>query len=120
MTAPAIGRISDRRTFRDLSRPAGRAASGAVGVRYVPAQPDARPPLARVGYAVNRRCGNAVARNLLRRRLRAAVAQGPHGLEPGAYLVTPRPEATQLTYSDLVAAVTTAMRVAARRAKEAV
>ncbi len=118
MTAPAIGRISDRRTFRELARPAGRAGSSALGVRYIPVRPDDPRRLARVGYAVNRRCGNAVTRNLLRRRLRAAVAEGRHDLAPGAYLVTPRPGAVGLGYAELARAVTTTMRAAARGAKE--
>jgi ribonuclease P protein component len=118
MTAPAIGRISDRKTFRQLARPAGRANSNALGVRFVPARPGDPHHLARVGYAVNRRCGNAVTRNLLRRRLRAAVAEGRHDLVPGAYLVTPRPGAVGLGYAELTRAVTMAMRAAARRAEE--
>ena len=44
------------------------------------------PP--RVAYAVGRRAGGAVARNLVRRRLRAATRAHASELEPGrAYLV---------------------------------
>jgi len=47
---------------------------------------DGSPPPAgpRVAYAVTRSVGNAVQRNRVRRRLRAAVAQHEPALAPGA------------------------------------
>lgn len=67
------------------------------------------------GYAIGRRHGGAVARNRLRRRLRAAVrAAGPY-LGAGAYLVRAEPEAAQLGFADLCRAVEAA-GVAAGRA----
>ena len=47
----------------------------------------AEPP--RVAYAVGRQAGGAVARNKIRRRLRAAIRAHARELEPGsAYLVS--------------------------------
>jgi ribonuclease P protein component len=113
----AVGRIHDQATFRALARPAGRASRGAIRVSYVPGSAGG-PASARVGYAIGRRCGSAVTRNRLRRRLRAIVAQARPGLEPGAYLVLTAPEATSLRFAELAAAVRSAMEAAAGRARE--
>ncbi len=64
-----IWRVRDRATFDVLAR-AERHARGPVTIRFVPGESDAPP---RVAYAVGG-VGNAVVRNRLRRRLRAAVA----------------------------------------------
>jgi ribonuclease P protein component len=67
------------------------------------------PP--RVAYAVSRRVGNAVVRNRVRRRLRAAVQESSELLQPGCgYLVGARPEAADATYAQLRADLTTALR----------
>jgi len=61
---------------------------------------DGCPP--RVGYAVSRRVGGAVARNRLRRRLRAAVRAEAAGLQQSsAYLIGAAPAALDMPYSDL-------------------
>src|SRR2546427_2295765 len=64
-----IWRVRDRATFAVLAR-AERHARGPVTIRFVPGESEAPP---RVAYAVGG-VGNAVVRNRLRRRLRAAVA----------------------------------------------
>jgi ribonuclease P protein component len=67
---------------------------------------------ARVAYAVGRPVGGAVARNRLRRRLRAVVAQRPP--RPGAYLVTVGRDAAGLGFDDLKTTVAKAMDSASR------
>ena len=64
--------------------------------------PRSEPP--RVAYAVGRRVGGAVARNRVRRRLRAATRAHAGELEPGrAYLVGARPARPRRTsYADAV------------------
>ena len=60
------------------------------------------PP--RFAYGIGRRVGPAVARNRVRRRLRAAarqLAESPPGLAPGAYLVTVSPQIVGATYEEL-------------------
>jgi len=62
------------------------------------------PP--RVAYAVGRPVGNAVVRNRVRRRLRAATRAHAAALDPGhAYLVVAAAGAADRSYADLAAAV---------------
>jgi len=58
------------------------------------------PP--RVAYAIGRSTGNAVVRNRIRRRLRAALQADVAHLRPGAaYLVGAGPAASEYTVSEL-------------------
>jgi ribonuclease P protein component len=100
---PAIGRIRQRRLFGELSRTTHRAAQGPVRAAYVPAQSGLPFPL--VAYVVSKRCGNAVARNRIRRRMRAAAAAAAPELRRGAYLISSRPEVATCNYEELAAAV---------------
>ena len=67
------------------------------------------PP--RVAFAIGRKLGPAVARNRLRRRLRAifATAAGEGRVPPGAYLAIARPEAMSATFSQLNRDVATSL-----------
>ena len=103
-----VWRIGDRATFEALRRSGRRARRGPVTVTYAPV---GEGPQARVAYAVGRRVGNAVTRNRVRRRLRAAVAQAA-GLRPGAYLVAAGPAAAGTDYEELRRQVATAMTAA--------
>ena len=98
-----------------MKNPTGRASRGPFRVAFVPLNRDDGQGTAEVGYAVGRRCGNAVVRNHLRRRLREAVRQECPDLSPGAYLVSAAPSATTLAYRQLATAVCEAMQDAARR-----
>jgi ribonuclease P protein component len=71
-----------------------------VSVRFAPGDDPSLPP--RVAYAVGRRVGSAVARNRVRRRLRASVAQRADELVPGAaYLFEAEPAVLNLAFADL-------------------
>lgn len=106
-------RIRDRATFEALRRSSARARRGPVGVTYAPVG-DA--PVARVGYAVGKRTGNAVARNRVKRRLRAAVFEAGD-LAPGAYLVTAGPTALDEPFPVLKGHVVDALAGAAQRSR---
>ncbi len=101
-------RITDRATFEALRRSGRRARSGPVSVVFLHDDGDR----ARVGYAVGRRAGGAVERNRLRRRLRALVGaiETDGELRPGAYLVTPSREATDLGHEELAGTLREAMK----------
>ena len=103
-----LWRIRDRGTFEALRRSQARARRGPVTVTYARSG-DA--PVPRVAYAVGKRVGNAVVRNRLRRRLRAAAAEAGE-LEPGAYLVAAGPAAASLPYEELKREVARAMTAA--------
>lgn len=103
-----IWRVRDRATFALLAR-AERHARGPVTIRFVPGESEAPP---RVAYAVGG-VGNAVVRNRLRRRLRAAVAGAEAELTPGgAYLVSARREALTMPFDALVDALAGLFRAA--------
>jgi ribonuclease P protein component len=111
VTSRSVGRIRHRSSFVALRRPAGRAAVGPLRVSWVP--PILSDPFPQVSYAIGRRCGNAVERNRLRRRLRAVVGQTQ--LAPGCYLVIADPPAVNLGFSDLASTVGSAMSSAAAK-----
>ena len=103
-----IWRVRDRATFAVLAR-AERHARGPLTIRFVPGESGAPP---RVAYAVGG-VGNAVVRNRLRRRLRAAVAGSEAELAAGgAYLVSARREALTMPFDALVEALATLFRAA--------
>ena len=74
---------------------------------------------ARQGYTVTKKVGNAVVRNRIKRRLRAAVALNAHALLPGHdYVFIGRREALTLPFSfisdDVKGAVASAHRALAK------
>jgi ribonuclease P protein component len=67
------------------------------------------PP--RVAFAVGRRAGSAVARNRVRRRLRAAIDGCPLHLAPGgAYLFEADQSVLTMPFAELSTAVATLLR----------
>jgi ribonuclease P protein component len=111
VSSSPVGRISHRTTFVALRKPAGRATIGPLRVSWLPPGPE--DTSAQVGYAIGKRCGTAVRRNLLRRRLREAVRR--HDPVPGAYLVIADREAGDLSFAELASTVGSAMSSAARK-----
>lgn len=94
-----IQRVRDRASFAALAR-APRHAQASLAVRCV-ADADGTSP--RVAYAVGRTVGTAVARNRVRRRLRAAAAACESELRTGkAYLVSGGREVLRMPFEELV------------------
>lgn len=114
MTA-AVGRIRTTSTFRALSRPDGRGSAPGLSVAYLSERREGEPPV-RIGFAVSKRFGNAVERNRIRRRLRAAAQVSGANLRPGAYVVRPEPTSAALPFEVLRASLEQAAGAAASRA----
>ena len=95
MPSQPIGRIRTRAAFSQLQRSRARAGSGPVRATFVPAPPGSDGLYPQVGYAVGKRCGNAVLRNSLRRRMREAARATATSLPRGIYLLRVEPAAAQ-------------------------
>ncbi|MGH9039685.1 MAG: ribonuclease P protein component [Acidimicrobiia bacterium] len=95
-------RVRDRSTFANLAI-APRRRQGAISLAWVPGENDIPP---RVAYAIGRKVGGAVTRNLVRRRLKAAIARHRAYLRPGeAYLFGAGRNAATMSFAELDAAV---------------
>lgn len=101
-----IWTVRDRHTYDALRRSRNRVRRGQITVTWVNGDPS-EPP--KVGYAIGRRVGGAVDRNLVRRRLRAIVADFAGDLAPGAYLLAAGPGARRVAYRELSADTTAAL-----------
>ena len=99
MKMPRSMRMRHREEFLAVRRK-GRSSRGKYLV--LSCLPDAVIPQWRFGFITPGRVGNAVARNLVRRRLRAIVrGEGEH-LLPGSYIVTiARWKAAEATFDEL-------------------
>lgn len=108
--------ISSKATFAELAASGRRGGSRVLRLRFVASAPgdDAR----RVAYAVPRRCGPAVVRNRIRRRVRAAVAQVVDEMAPGAYLIAPDPAARDTPFDELVHSLRACLAAAGATWKE--
>jgi ribonuclease P protein component len=82
-----------------------------VTISRVEDRPDLPP---RVAFSIGRQVGPAVVRNKLRRRIRSVLRETRPPLAPGAYLVSARPEAAQLSFDELRAALRRSLRQVAR------
>jgi ribonuclease P protein component len=90
----------------------GRQAALATLSAY--AAPQAGPP-SRVGVTVSKAVGGAVVRNLVRRRIRGALAELPPPAAPLRLLFVAKPAAATVPYGELAADVAAAVaRVAVR------
>ncbi|HVV35038.1 MAG TPA: ribonuclease P protein component [Acidimicrobiales bacterium] len=101
---PTAARLRGRRAFADLAHRGRTVRSGPLRVRYF-----AAPGLPAVGYAISKRTGNAVVRNRIRRRLRAAVTQATTRMTSGFYLIIPDASTEHAPFTDLELAVNNAI-----------
>ncbi len=106
-TSPPLGliwRVQDRRTFIEMRRSGLRVRSSSIGLSFL-ATSDHREMPPRLALAVPKKVGNAVERNLLRRRIRSAfhalTSDPVVEIPSGAYLLSVRPDALTSTFEGL-------------------
>jgi ribonuclease P protein component len=108
----AVGPVRSRTTFAALRRASRRGRSGPLSVAFVEQTSWSERQIA---YALNRRVGNAVVRNRLRRRLRAIMLEVAPDLPTGAYVVQAGPAAPTLKFNELKVAMSQALERAVRQ-----
>jgi ribonuclease P protein component len=97
-----------------LQRSRQRGSAGPVRVAFVPVEPQVPGVFPQVGYAIGRRCGNAVTRNRLRRRAREVVRAEAPSLARGRYLVRLEPGVSTVSPEAFRSDVATALHRAGR------
>ncbi len=107
--------VSSKRTFAALGSTGRKGASGPVRIRFLAHADGTRT--VQVAYAISKRTGNAVVRNRIRRRLRAAVDIVAGEMAPGAYLVFPAQGAATAPFKDLTESLRQSIRAAGAEAK---
>ncbi|MCB1029126.1 MAG: ribonuclease P protein component [Microthrixaceae bacterium] len=112
---PPVGltwRLTGRQAFHSLRRAGRKGHSGPVTVISAPSSA-ARP---RVAFALSRKVGTAVTRNLIRRRLRALMSEAEQQgrLPINDYLIVGAPAITTLSYPQLRDHLSAAVRSANR------
>jgi ribonuclease P protein component len=101
-----LWRVRDRASFAALRRDGIRRRAGALTVVRLPVEAGGSPVPA-VAFAIGKPVGTAVARNRLRRRLRALLVEVAP--PPGTYLVSAGPRAKTASDQDLRAALAEAL-----------
>lgn len=98
---PRSHRLSGRRAFERVHAYRTRSEAGCLLVYGAPNE----EPHSRIGFAINRKVGNAVARNRIKRRLREAFRLNQHDWPTGydwIIVVRPHDIASQEEYARLL------------------
>ncbi len=86
-TPPPPERLRRREDFVRATKKGARVSSSLFTIQMVPREsPDAATASPRFGLTVSRKVAGAVGRNRIRRRLRAALRNGPAPQDPGPAL----------------------------------
>jgi ribonuclease P protein component len=110
-----VGPIRSRRTFAALRHTSCHGRVGPITVGFLQQSTWSRTEVA---YGINRRVGNAVVRNRLRRRMRAVMAERAPSLPVGAYVVSTGPAGPMLDFDELKVAMSQALEKATRHAAD--
>lgn len=118
----SLARLKKRPDFLNAAK-GERAHSGAFVLQCAPSAGNQDAGTARFGFTVSKKNGNAVVRNRIRRRLKAALAAAtgaqdrPGGLQSGIdarpgydYVIVARPAALTQQFCDLVDGLRKAVR----------
>lgn len=95
--------VKGRNSFINLYKFGLKRSSKYITVLFY--QQDASEKNIRTAFAVNKKYGNAVKRNLCKRRLREIAKEISPFMIPGDYLIIMKPNAAKLNYQDLLTAV---------------
>ncbi|RBP06473.1 ribonuclease P protein component [Roseiarcus fermentans] len=114
-----LGRLKRRAEFQRVSR-GRRRTFDAFTLQGAERPGDALPEAARVGFTVTKKVGNAVVRNRIRRRLKAALAgAGPLAARADCdYVLVARREALARPFAALVDDLRRAFRAVGRNDKD--
>ncbi len=88
-------RLQKNRQFQYVYRRGKSAATKPMVLLY------AKGNKVRIGFSVSKKVGNAVTRNLVRRRLRECFRPYIQGIKPGSYVVAARAGAAEASYQTL-------------------
>lgn len=88
-------RLQKNRQFQYVYRRGKSAATKEMVLLFV------KGNRVRIGFSVSKKVGNAVTRNLVRRRLRECFRPHIQGIKPGSYVVAARVGATEASYEKL-------------------
>ncbi len=95
-------KINNKEIFSKLSRSNKSVRKGPLRitfVSYIDLEKSLKEPF--VAFSISKKVGNAVERNLLRRRLRAIAYANKNSLELGAYLIWAEKNIKSFSYSEL-------------------
>ncbi len=118
-TPPPPERLRRRADFVRATKKGARVSSSLFTIQMVPREsPDAATASPRFGLTVSRKVAGAVGRNRIRRRLRAALRNGPAAQDPGPaqtgasglgarpgqdYVIVARREALNASFAEILA-----------------
>ncbi|MCX5986741.1 MAG: ribonuclease P protein component [Chloroflexi bacterium] len=108
---PRAHRLRRNADFTSVRNAARSHSTGPIQISALTRKPTSSVTCARIGIVVSRRVGNAVVRNLVRRRLRAALsALLPRVAERWDIVIGTRPSAASAPFEQLASALESGLR----------